>query len=753
MTRRHGVLLVETERAGHSSLGDLLSRTAGRAYRIQRIPKGADTLEAVLSARPDVILIDDDQAGEAGLAVARRLAAAAVATPKILIAARGDAAAEAEAFAGGVVDFIIRDQLSPALLQRAIRHAVEREGATLRLRELKKQLNWHSLELEKIRKRSEAQNANYMKLAEHLAQAELKEQTAFIIAEERKQRYETLAQHSNVGIWQLAPDDGTSDYLNPAMCALLQVESIDEVRGEPFFNLFQADALKLCLGQLQKWRDGGFSSFESEIVGRRNGKGSHVVISGSPLYGLEGELSQILLTVIDITERKNAVETMRNMARKDALTGLFNRFVFQDRLLQAIANAERIGRSVAILYIDLDDFKGVNDTLGHKAGDELLQHVAGQIRAATRSSDTAARLGGDEFAVILTNLQTPQAALYVVRQILDRFEQPFSFEGQPIRARASIGVTLFPQDGQDPDRLLRNADAALYRAKGGSRGRYQFYDAAFAAPMEQARALEVELQAAIEKDELVLYYQPQIELSSNRVPGLEALLRWNSPTRGLIYPDSIIPIAEKTGLIAPIGAWVVREACRQAADWDRRGCPAQRIAVNLSARQLQCDDFVALVADALREHDLAPERLELEITESMVLEDIDQAIAVLNALRELGVGVAMDDFGTGYSSLTYLKLFPIDQLKIDRSFVSRIPDEADNRAIVTATTVLGHSLNVRVVAEGVETEEQSRFLREAGCDEVQGYYYCRPLPAGQIHGWLEAWDAGARLAPREVSDA
>ncbi len=738
------ILLLEDDEADYLLLAHTLGEIPGQTYEVDWVRSCAEALAILSQGEHDIGLMDYELVDGSGIDVIREAVERDFPAPMVLLTSHGAREVDLKAMKAGASDFLVKGEFTARLLERTIRYAIERRFAEYRLLESREELAQRNAELQEAKTWAEAQHANSLKLAEYLAQAEHKEQTANILAEENQQRYETLTQNSAVGIWQLSPE-GITERLNPTMRALLEVEAAEVLPPVPFFQCFQTESERIGAGELASWINGNSSSFEAELVGRKTGRGSHVVVSGSPHFGPDGTLKQLLLTVIDITERKKAVDTMRTMARRDALTGLFNRFVFQDRLLQAMSNAERIGRSMAVLYMDLDDFKGINDTLGHQAGDELLQHVAGQIRATTRSSDTAARLGGDEFAIILTNLQTPEGAILVARQLLDKLAQSFDIDGHKVKPGVSIGITLFPQDANSPEQLLKNADTALYRAKATNRGGFQFYDSSFAAPIEERRAIEFELRRALDQNQLVLHYQPQIEIQSGRITGVESLVRWESPSRGLVPPADFIPVAESTGLIVPIGEWVLREACRQTAAWQAQGLPVQRTAVNLSAGQLQSGDLADTVSRILDEAGLAAKHLELEITESMVLDDIEQASSVLRSLRQLGVGIAMDDFGTGYSSLTYLKVFPVDQLKIDRSFVSRIPDEPDNTAIVTATIVLGHSLNVRVVAEGVETEDQSSFLRQIGCDEVQGYHYCKPLPADELSLWLSG--RAARASP------
>jgi len=434
-----------------------------------------------------------------------------------------------------------------------------------------------------------------------------------------------------------------------------------------------------------------------------------------------GEVVGRVWSFRDVTERMKAEETIRHLAYHDVLTGLPNRVQFEERLRIDLAQARRSRQKVGVMFLDLDRFKAVNDTVGHAGGDQLLQQVAGEFAEAIREGDTVARVGGDEFTFILPGIEHAEDAAVVAERILRRIRRPRVVAGQEFHVTTSIGISLFPKDGSDADALMRNADTAMYRAKERGRDNYQVFTPAMKASLMETLALENDLSHALEREELFLLYQPVLDLSSGRIVGAEALLRWKHPKRGLVQPDEFIPLAEETGLIVPIGEWVLRAACAQAKAWQEDGLGPQWVSVNVSARQLEQPGLVAVVAGALAERGLRPASLHLELTESAVTRQMEPVVSTLSQLRAMGLGLCVDDFGTGYSSLGYLKRFPIDTIKIDRSFVRDVTTDQNDAAIVTTVVTMARSLNLRVVAEGVETEAQLGFLREIECDEFQGF--------------------------------
>lgn len=455
----------------------------------------------------------------------------------------------------------------------------------------------------------------------------------------------------------------------------------------------------------------------------------------------QGEVTHYLAVFTDISQRKQDEERLAFLAHHDALTGLPNRSFFQERCREALLRAERHGYRVGLLFIDLDGFKTVNDSLGHPVGDSLLQGVAERLGGNLRKSDLLARQGGDEFTVLLDELDDPQAAVTVAGKLLAALREPFQLEGHTLYISASIGIGCYPQDGQDAQTLLKNADTAMYRAKEEGRNTYRFFSAEMNRRALESLTLINSLRLALERNEFALHYQPRFDLAAGRVNGVEALLRWQHPDLGLVLPERFIGLAEESGVIGPLTEWVLRTACNQASAWRNAGLDAVRMAVNLSPRQFRRPDLVSTITLILQETGLDPGVLELEITESMVMQNPDGAQRTLTELKALGITVAIDDFGTGYSSLRNLKQFPIDYLKIDRSLIGDIPGDRDDVAITRAIIAIAKRLKLRLIAEGVETQEQHAFLQAEGCEDGQGYWLGRPQPAEELEPVLRRLSA------------
>jgi diguanylate cyclase (GGDEF)-like protein/PAS domain S-box-containing protein len=462
---------------------------------------------------------------------------------------------------------------------------------------------------------------------------------------------------------------------------------------------------------------------------RSDGSYAHVLNRGHAVRDAAGKAVRMIGAMTDITMRKEAEEKLAYLAQFDSLTGLPNRHLFRDRLMQAMARAKRTGKAMAVLFIDLDRFKLVNDTLGHGAGDQLLKEATQRLQACMRASDTVGRFGGDEFGAVITDLAKPGDASVVAQKIIDALARPFDLDGHESYVTASIGITLFPTDGEEAGTLIMNADAAMYRAKEQGRNTYQYFTREMNERAMQRVTMESALRRAIERKEFLLHYQPKVKIASGEVCGFEALLRWQHPEQGLVPPLQFIPVLEDTGLIVPVGEWVIGEVCEQIARWRRARFRTPPVAVNLSARQFQQKGLEATVDRALRRSGIAPDLLQFELTESLLMKEPEVAARTLRSLKKLGVALSVDDFGTGYSSLSYLKRFPIDALKIDRTFIRDVTVDADDAAITFAIIGLAHSLKLSVIAEGVETRDQLRFLEAHGCDEMQGFLFSRPVTA------------------------
>jgi diguanylate cyclase (GGDEF)-like protein/PAS domain S-box-containing protein len=458
----------------------------------------------------------------------------------------------------------------------------------------------------------------------------------------------------------------------------------------------------------------------------------------------KGLVERMAGTNMDIHERKLTEMRVEYLAHHDELTGLPNRVSFNHSLEHTIRQAKRKRAKLAVMYIDLDRFKNINDSLGHDAGDQLLQEVSLRLRTTLRDSDIVARLGGDEFVVLIDGWLTSEDLVSVSQKILQAVSKPYLLEGQEYDLTTSVGISTYPQHGDDAQELLRHADVAMYRAKELGKNNFQFYTEQMDFNSVDRLRMESGLRRALTRDEFRLHYQPVVNLATGYMVGMEALVRWEHPQRGLVAPGEFIPLAEETGLIVPIGEWVLRAACEQNRKWQQQGYGPLRVSVNLSPRQFTAG-LVGLVARVLQETGLPAQLLELEITEGMVMQNPDQAVRLLNELHDMGIALSIDDFGTGYSSLAYLKRFPIDSLKIDRSFITELPMDNDNAAIIRAIIQMAHGLEIHVVGEGVETAEQAGFLSDQSCDRVQGFHYSKPLPHVEFESLINSFPLASKL--------
>ena len=555
---------------------------------------------------------------------------------------------------------------------------------------------------------------------------------------ESEERFSSTMKLAAIGIAHV-DDSGRFIYANPQLCEML--------------GYTERELLALTVKQIShpgdvtasddlhaRLRSGAITSFKLEKrYVRKDGTPVWVGLTiamkrnraGAPLYDIS--------VVEDISARKRAEERIQYLATHDGLTGLPNRAMFGQLLNLAVETSRRYERKFAVLFIDLDRFKVINDTLGHEAGDVLLREMAARLRECLRASDVVARLGGDEFVVLVQEVSDVGQVSMVARNILSSIMKPVVILGQECRVTASIGVCMHPEEGQDEQSVMKNADMAMYLAKEEGKNNYQFYSSRMKAHSIERLALETNLRRALELEELTLAYQAKVNFKTGAITGVEALLRWHSPQLGTVSPAQFIPLAEETGLIVPIGRWVLRTACEQNVAWQRSGLPPVKMCVNLSMRQLNDEGLAREIESVLRETGMDSSLLELEITESMIMHNAERAVKILSTIKALGVRLAIDDFGTGYSSLAHLKRFPIDTLKVDRSFIREIPSDAEDRAIAEAIIAMGKTLSLTVVAEGVETPEQQAFLSDRACDEMQGYYFSTPVPAQEFAALLSSY--------------
>lgn len=527
-------------------------------------------------------------------------------------------------------------------------------------------------------------------------------------------------------------------YLSPrwkAQLGYMEDELVNDFGS--FESRLHADDRDGIIQKIQAYLLKPWGNWEEEFrLQHKNGSYRWILSRATPTFDVDDILVKLTGVHIDITERVEAEGRARHLAFHDWLTQLPNRVLFNDRVDHAIARAKRTGQRLSILFFDLDRFKHINDSLGHPAGDRVLERVAARLRKAVREGDTLARLGGDEFAVLVENAPYAQGIAVVAEKLLACFERPFEMEGYDFYLNASIGITVYPRDGETTSELLKNADAAMYKAKNSGRGGFQFYTEELTSNAYQHITLESGLRQALQKSQFHLVYQPKICLRSGRTLGVEALLRWRDGDVGLISPEAFIPVAEESGLIREIGDWVLTQACRDANGWREQKLDYGHVAVNLSGVQIQHDAFVDSIKRILQKTGMDTSRLELEITENFLMKDVNASARYLQDLRRLGVSIAIDDFGTGYSSLSHLTRLPIDKLKIDRSFVSKVCQSSQDDEISRIIIGLGHTLGMKVVAEGIENRQQLQFLTQEGCDEGQGYLIAKPLTNAEFVSFL-----------------
>lgn len=680
--RQFQVLVVEDDRA-HAELIEGRLRDDGR-YQVTGAATLAAAYEQMATQKPDLVLLDLNLPDGNALVFLTDWCASC---PMLIMTSQGSETLAVESLKSGALDYIVKSPEAfaqmPRIVARSLREwqlKTDREEAIAALRESELQLR-------------------------KLSQAVEQSPSAVLITDL----------------------DGRIEYVNPKFTEVTGYAR-NEVIGETprILNSGQMDSL--VYRQLWAHLAAG-KRWQGELLNRH--KQGHLFWERAqiaPLRDEQGCSTHYIAVKEDITVQKEYEQQLRHMATHDELTGLANRTLFNNLLERAIPRAERSGHQVAVILLDLDRFKVINDSLGHAFGDELLCLVAQRLQQLVRETDTVVRFGGDEFIVLLPDISGAAAAGKVADKIMRCLSRPYRIAERELVVTASLGLSMAPVDGKDGATLIRKADVAMYQSK-RKRDDYSFYTEKMNLHVFETLELENDLRRALDNQELVLHYQPKVDLKTGRIAGCEALLRWHHPQRGMVSPGKFIPLAEETGMIAPIGSWVIEEACRQSLAWQATGYPPIRIAVNLSARQFRQGDLVTLVGNLLQQTGLSAELLELELTESMVMDNPQQTAKTLSDLKHLGVSLSLDDFGTGYSSLNYLRRFPVDSLKIDQSFISDVASDRSGASVVASIIDIAHNLNLLAIAEGVETEEQRDFLVTQGCDLMQGYLFSRPLPA------------------------
>jgi diguanylate cyclase (GGDEF)-like protein/PAS domain S-box-containing protein len=685
---RINVLLIDDGEHEFFLCSDMLAEAKDHPFRLHWEADPEQGLKAMASNQYDLYLLDYRLGRMNGLEVLQQAMAEGCTKPIILMTGFGSRDVDKQAIRLGAADYLPKNYLTPALLESALRHAVERAKLQANLIENERRF------------RAIFENA-FQHILLLNAEGTVLDVNQTALNEMGFMMEDVLGKHLADLPWGY----GTG------------IES-----GNIFMNFEQATR-----GLTSRCEITTFSTSGSRFV---------LDVSLKPLHTKQGDINLIILEGRDITERKEAEQVIAYQAFHDALTGLPNRALFHNRLAQALREARRTQEIIGVAYLDLDRFKFINDTLGHDAGDELLIQVAQRLEQCVRDCDTVARLGGDEFVIILRRLFYPRDAIKIAERILNSFSTPFLLRDEACSLTTSVGIAVCSHSATTAETLIKHADAAMYQAKEAGKNRYMLFDKDLNQAIREQLQVEAELQQALEQQEFVLHYQPQIDLKTGKVTAAEALLRWNHPERGLIMPGEFIPLAEHTGLIVKLGAWVLHEACRQNVAWQHAGLTDHRVAVNVSALQFGRKDLFETVKAALDASGLNPQYLELELTESLIIRDVDIAIEQMNKLKALGVSIAIDDFGKGHSSLTQLRRLPLDKLKIDRSFVHELGHKTSDSVLVQSITVMAHSLGLKVIAEGVETHVQHEHLTRLAPDELQGFLFSKPLPQEAYARWF-----------------
>jgi diguanylate cyclase (GGDEF)-like protein/PAS domain S-box-containing protein len=682
----NSVLLIE-DNPGDALLIRRMFRDDGSHHiELIHVERMSDAETSLRGISFDIVLLDLGLPDAQGLEAVRRTRAAAPHVPLVVLSGLDDESMSVQAMQEGAQDYLIKGQIEPRELLRALRYAIERKNIEERL-----------------------------------------------FAEQERAQV-TL---DSIGDAVVCVDVlGKITFLNP-VAQTLTGWSLFEVMGQPMaevFRIINAMTREAIPDPMQRVivRNRADHLPSNSILVRRDGSEVPIEDSVSPIRDRDREVSGAVIVFRDVSAARAMTEQIAHSAEHDFLTGLPNRLLLNDRVNQAIALAQRHGYQVAVLFLDLDGFKHINDSLGHPIGDKLLQSIAERLVGCVRTVDTVSRQGGDEFVMLLPAVEKAEDAAIAARRMLQAVAEAHFIDLHDLHVTASIGVSVYPDDGPDAETLIKNADTAMYQAKENGRQSYQFFEPAMNVRAVERQSIEENLRRALERKEFVLHYQPKVDLRTGAITGAEALIRWLHPTRGFVSPAQFIPIAEDCGLILPIGDWVLREACTQARAWVDAGLPGMVMAVNVAAMQFQNEGFLKGVFGILDETGFDPTCLEVEVTESALMKRAEFTASVLQALRAQGIKVAIDDFGTGYSSLSYLRKFPLDALKIDQSFVRQITTTPEETTIVSAIISMARSLNLRVIAEGVETAEELAFLQLHECEEAQGYYFSRPIPAEQF---------------------
>jgi diguanylate cyclase (GGDEF)-like protein/PAS domain S-box-containing protein len=684
------MLLIQDDADCANSVRDTLGNARDPAYHVEWVRTCAAGLERLAGGGIAAVLLDLSLPDVAGIGAFDRLFAASPQIPMLILTTSKDEDAAKIAVQHGAQDYVLKDSLHGFPLPKAIAGMVDRAA------------NIEALFAEKER-----------------AQVTL----------------------DSIGDAVISTDvEGRVTYLN-VVAERLTGWPRGEAAGRPLEEVFRIidSATRAPVPNpmaIATRTDKTVALTPNCVLIRRDGAEAAIEDSAAPIHDRRGQVTGAVIVFHDVSAARALAQKMTHLAQHDSLTDLPNRLLLNDRLAQAMALAQRHKEKLAVLYLDVDRFKHINDSLGHAIGDRLLQSVAERLRRCVRTSDTVSRQGGDEFVVLSGEILHPQDAAICAEKILQAVSEPHTIDRHDVYVTASIGIVVYPEDGADADTLLKHADFAMYQAKDSGRNNYQFYEPDLNVSASERQALETSMRLAIQSHQFELHYQPQMNLASAAISGVEALIRWRHPVRGIMLPGHFISIAEESGMIVPIGRWVLREGCRQGKVWQDAGLVPVRLAVNISAVELRAKDFVAAVRGILAETGFDPQCLVLELTETFLMQDSKSTADVLRAIKDMGVRLALDDFGTGYSSLSYMRRFPIDILKIDKSFVLDLSTDENDASVVSAVIELGRSLHMRVIAEGVETRAQLAFLKNHGCLEGQGNYFSCPVGAAELGGLL-----------------